>query len=253
VERSESFYIVTQFAHQPTPTIDGEEREKVEIYSKRYMRILSPADTEGQQMLSLTHEDDTRLDDQWLYDPKTRRTRKVIYNPYAAPGNGQLLSEDTSGFNGYIHVYDWTYVGDKIVLAPSPIQSAEPTLGGKGNWYPQDPWELRKAIVLEVKSPASHPLYSRRLLYLDAQTYANLYTFAYNHAGRHQRTFLQVYFHPQFNPWQNKVWLPQISAQLSIDHERERASIFQTHKVVYNVELNESRWFSVMALMLYGK
>jgi hypothetical protein len=254
VERSESFYIVMQFeAGQLDPASDREAREKDGVYSKRYMRVLAPADAEGQQILSLTYEDDTRLDDQWLYDVKTRRTRKVVYNPYAAPGNGQLLAEDTSGFNGYIHVYDWRYLGEKIVLAPSPIHSAEPTLGGKGNWYPQDPWELRKAIVLEAKSPASHPVYSRRLLYLDVQTYANLYTFAYDHTGQHRRTFLQVYFHPQFNPWNNPVWLPQLSAQLSIDYAQDRASIFQTRKVVYNVDLNENRWFSVMALMLYGK
>jgi hypothetical protein len=49
------------------------------------------------------------------------------------------------------------------------------------------------------------------------------------------------------------VWLPQLAAQLSIDYEHDRASIFQTHKVVYNAALNENRWFSVMALMLYGK
>jgi hypothetical protein len=254
VERSESFYIVMQFgAGQLDSASDREARGKGEIYSKRYMRMLAPADTEGQQILSLTYEDEAHLDDQWLYDVKTRRTRKVIYNPYAAPGNGQLLSEDTSGFNGYIHIYNWRYLGEKIVLAPSPIQSAESTLGGKGNWYPQDPWELRKAIVLEAKSPDSHPVYSRRLLYLDTQTYANLYTFAYDHEGKHKRTFLQVYFHPQFNPWNNKVWLPQLAAQLSIDYEQDRASIFQTRKVVYNANLNENRWFSVMALMLYGK
>lgn len=254
VERSESFYIVMQFgAGQRDPTNGDKTKVNEGIYSKRYMRFLTPADAEGQQILSLTYADEAQLDDQWLYDPKTRRTRKVIYNPYAAPGNGQLLSEDTSGFNGYTHIYDWTYLGEKIVLAPSPIQSAEATLGGKGNWYPQDPWELRKAIVLEAKSPASHPVYSRRVLYLDAQTYANLYTFAYDYEGAHKRTFLQVYFHPQFNPWNNPVWLPQLAAQLSIDYEQDRASIFQTHKVVYNANLNENRWFSVMALMLYGK
>jgi hypothetical protein len=109
------------------------------------------------------------------------------------------------------------HLREKIVLGPGPIRAAEPTLGGKGDWYPLDPWELRKAIVLEAKSNASHPLYSRRLLYLDAQTYSNLYTFAYDHAGRHRRTFLQVSFHPRFNPWNNKVWLPQLAAQLSID------------------------------------
>ena len=253
VERAESFYIVMQFGAGQLNTEGALEGENGEIYSKRYMRFLSPADAEGQQILSFTYGNEAHLDDQWLYDPKTRRTRKVIYNPYQAPGNGQLLSEDTSGFNGYTHVYDWTYLGEKIVLAPSPIKSANATLGGKGNWYPQDPWELRKAIVLEAKSPESHPVYSRRMLYLDAQTYANLYTFAYDYEGKHKRTFLQVYFHPQFDPWNNEVWLPQLAAQLSIDYQQDRASIFQTHKVVYNADINENRWFSVMGLMLYGK
>ncbi|MBI3249737.1 MAG: DUF1329 domain-containing protein [Deltaproteobacteria bacterium] len=256
VERSETFYIAMMFGpHSAGATAAGGRQtwERQGVYAKRYMRFVAPSDAEGRQVMSLTYENDLRSDDQWLYDPRTRRTRKVVYNPYEAPGNGQLLAEDTSGFNGYIHAYDWTYIGEKVVLAPSPIHSAEPTLGGKGNWYPTDPWELRKAIVLEAKSRESHPLYSRRLLYLDVQTYSNLYTFAYDLNGKHRRTFLQVYFHPQFNPWNNTVWLPQISAQLSIDYERERASIFQTHKVVYNEHLNENRWFSIMALMLHGK
>lgn len=254
VERSESFYIILMFGpHRPDPAENHEAWQSDGVYSKRYMRMLAPSDAEGRQIISLTYEDNRRIDDQWMYDPRTRRIRKTVYNPHAAPGNGQLLSEDTSGFNGYLHAYEWTYVGEQIVLAPSPIQRAEPTLGGKGSWYPVDPWELRKAIVLEAKSDPSHPMYSRRRLYLDAQTYANLYTFAYDHAGQHRRTFLQVYFHPQFYPWHNPVWLPQIAAQLSIDYAQDRASIFQTHKVVYNASLNENHWFSVMAMMLHGK
>jgi hypothetical protein len=254
LERSEAFYIVMMFRpHQPDAQGRRAAWDRTGTYSKRYMRMVAPADAEGRQVVSITHEDDTRVDDQWVYDPRTRRIRKVVYNPYEAPGSGQLLSEDTSGFNGYLHVYDWKYLGEKVVLAPSPIKRTAPTLGGRGGWYPVDAWELRKAIVLEAKSPSSHPLYSRRLLYLDTQTYTNLYTFAYDHDGKHRRTFLQVYFHPEFNPWKNPVWLPQLAAQLSMDYDRDRASLFQTHKVVYNADLNETRWFSVMALMLRGK
>ncbi|MGE0826204.1 MAG: DUF1329 domain-containing protein [Candidatus Binatia bacterium] len=254
VERSESYYIAMLWGpHRPDPEDNRQSWEKSGVYMKRYMRFLAPADAEGQQILSLTYLDDTKLDDQWLYDPRTRRTRKVIYNPYQAPGNGQLLSEDTSGFNGYVYPYQWKYLGEKVVLVPGPIRTTEPTLGGKGNWYPLDPWELRKVIVLEATSDSSHPLYSRRLLYLDKQTYTNLYTFAYGLNGKHKRTFIQVHFHPEFNPWNNPVWLPQLSAQLSIDYENDRASIFQTHKVVYNQELSEARFFSVMSLMLHGK
>jgi hypothetical protein len=108
VERSESFYIAMMFGpHRPDPQSNHDGREAAGVYAKRYMRFLSPADAEGRQVVSLTYESDLRLDDQWIYDPRTRRTRKVIYNPYKAPGNGQLLFEDTSGFNGYIHAYEW--------------------------------------------------------------------------------------------------------------------------------------------------
>jgi len=254
LERSEAFYIIQMFGpHRPDPAVNREAWERAGVYMKRYMRVVAPSDAEGRQIMSLTHLDDTLMDDQWVYDPRTRRTRKVVFNPYEAPGNGQLLSEDTSGFNGFLHPYEWKYLGEKIVLAPSPIKNTEPTLGGRGGWYPVDSWELRKAIVLEATSKPGHPLYSRRMLYLDSQTYTNLYTFAYDLTGKHRRTFVQVNFHPEFNPWNNKVWVPQLAAQLSMDYTNDRASLFQTHKVIYNAELSEARWFSVMALMLNGK
>jgi hypothetical protein len=74
----------------------------------------------------------------------------------------------------------------------------------------------------------------------------------YDHAGNHKRTFLMVYRHPQFNPWKHDVWVPQIATQAAIDYQRQRASSFQTHKVLYNQPLNPHR-FSVAGLMLQGK
>lgn len=127
--------------------------------------MLAPSDSEGNQIVSVTYNNTVDPQDQWAYDPKTRRTRKLIYNPYVSPEGGVALIEDRSGFFGYIHHYDWKYIGEQIVLAPGPIRAAEPTWGGKGSWYPVDPWELRRAIVLESRPKSSHPLYSRRMLY----------------------------------------------------------------------------------------
>jgi len=61
-----------------------------------------------------------------------------------------------------------------------------------------------------------------------------------------------VYLHPEFNPRANKVWTPQVAAQLAIDYQRERASIFQTHKVIQNEPLEE-KLFETGALMRHGK
>src|SRR5439155_19690322 len=74
VERAESFYIVFMYgAHRPDPAGNRPAWEKEGVLSKRYMRVLTPADAEGRQVLSLTYENDTLLDDQWVYDPRTRR------------------------------------------------------------------------------------------------------------------------------------------------------------------------------------
>ncbi len=252
-ERAQRFYVAFMWGmHRPDPTKNLPQWEKEGVYFKMYSRMLAPADVEGSQLLIHLYDKDTNPNDQWVYDPGTRRTRKAVDNPYDAPGGGEMLIEDIEGFSGYIHSYEWEYLGEKVVLAPGPIKAAEPTLGGKGKWYPLDPWELRRAVVVEARPKGSHPMYSRRVLYIDRQTEGALYTLTYDREGNHKRTFFLVYLHPEFNPWNNEVRIPQQAAQMSIDCQRERASIFQTHKVVYNKPLDE-KLFNRAALMRYGK
>lgn len=253
VERADRFYTASLYGmHRPDTTWNLPQWEEGGIYSKQYMRTLAPSDTEGNQTLSYSHDSDTSSDDLWVYDVKTRRARKVVDNPYMAGGGGELLMEDRSGFAGYIHAYEWKYLGEQVLLVPGAIQAAESTWGGRGNWYPMDPWELRRMVVVEARPKGAHPVYSRRVLYIDLQTWVTSYAFAYDHAGNHKRTFLMVYLHPQFNPWKNEVWVPQIATQASIDYQRERASIFETHKVISNQSLNPYR-FTLGGLMLQGK
>jgi hypothetical protein len=253
VERTERFYGIMQYGvHRPAPSDNRAEWDKQGVYVKRYNLILGPADLEGSQALTYRYDRDTRLSDKWVYDPKNRRTRKVVDNPYEAPGNGELLAEDVWGFYGYLHAYEWTYRGEQVVLAPGPIQAAAPTWGGHGSWYPVDPWELRRARVVEARPKGNHPLYSRRVLYIDLQTDCLLYSFAYDHTGTHRRTFINVYYHPAFDPWDNERGIPRYAAQASLDYQWDRAGIFQVYKVLYNRPLTELR-IGVAGLMLYGK
>lgn len=253
VERSQSFLFMSMYGmHRPEEAKNIPEWERRGIYSKQYNLMLAPSDSEGNQIVSVTYNNTAAPQDQWAYDPKTRRTRRLIYNPYISPEGGVSLIEDRSGFFGYIHHYDWKYIGEQIVLAPGPIRAAEPTWGGKGSWYPVDPWELRRAIVLESRPKSPHPLYSRRMLYLDVQTSVPLYAITYDHTGNHKRTFILVYRHPEFNPWNNTEWFAQTAAQSSIDYQVERANVFRVTKIWHNRPLSTNR-FDVMALLLYGR
>ena len=253
VERSRSFAFSSLYGmHRPDSAKNLPQWEQQGVFSKQYTRMLAPSDSEGNQILSVTPDKNLLPNDQWAYDPKTRRTRKIVYTPYISPGRGALLIEDRSGFLGYIHDYDWKYLREQTVLTPGPIRASEPTWGGRGNWYMVDPWELRRAVVVEATPKISHPLYSRRVMYIDVQTSLPLYAFAYDHDGNHRRTFLLTARHPEFNPWENEDWVAQIAAQSSIDYQLERANNFQITKILLNRELSPSQ-FTVMTLMLRGK
>jgi hypothetical protein len=90
------------------------------------------------------------------------------------------------------------------------------------------------------------------VLYIDLQTDCLLYSFAYDQTGAHKRTFINVYYHPAFNPWDNAPGIPQYAAQASLHYQWDRAGIFQVYKVLYNRPLTELR-VGVAGLMLYGK
>ena len=252
-ERSQSFAFSSLYGmHRSDSAKNLPQWEKQGVYSKQYTRMLAPSDSEGNQILGVTPDRDILPQDQWAYDPKTRRTRKIVYTPYISPGRGVLLIEDRSGFLGYIHDYDWRYLREQTVLTPGPIRATAPTWGGRGNWYLVDPWELRRAAVVEATPRISHPLYSRRVIYIDVQTSLPLYAFVYDHDGNHKRTFLLTARHPEFNPWDNDAWVAQIAAQASIDYQLERANNFQITKILLNRTLPPSQ-FTVMTLMLRGK
>jgi hypothetical protein len=106
-ERTTSFYFASmQGMHLPQPGKNHTQWEKEGTLSKQYMRMLAPSDAEGSQVLSYTYDKDTIAKEQWVYDPKTRRIRKVVYNPYEASQGSPVLMEDRGGFLGYIYPYE---------------------------------------------------------------------------------------------------------------------------------------------------
>lgn len=253
VERSQDFSISWVFGmHRPDPEKNIPQWERHRVFAKRTMLVLAPSDIEGSQVLDTFWDNASIPLNEWAYDPKTRRTRKLAYNPYISPDRGVMLVEDQNGFMGYIGAYDWKYLGKQTVLAPGPIHTPESTYGGKGGWYFVDPWELRRALVVEGTPTASHPLYSRRVLYLDQQTYLPLFTLMYDHAGEHKRTQLLNLRHPDYNPWGNDEWFGYVAGQTAIDYQLERASRFRVTKILFNRALSPTQ-FTVMSLLLRGK
>jgi hypothetical protein len=160
------------------------------LYRAIYGRISDPVDIKGTQLLIHKFLDDGKQSDGWLYLGFQRRVRRLVTSQTTDAFLGSdIMLEDFEGFNGRISDFNWTFKETKPMLLPWYDRSAAKNLGsqytykeadgseykytawtGQGGCYPDAPWQLRKAYVVEQtpKDP-SHPL-SRRVFYIDAQT-----------------------------------------------------------------------------------
>lgn len=222
------------------------------ILYKDYSITLSPTDMEGTQSLGRRHNDDTVGDDRWIYDPKTRRTRKIVYNPYDAFQGLTFLSEEFSGFDGHVSAYDWHLVEQKIVLAPGVVRREAVRLGGTCQCYPVDPWELRWVWVVDlIPRVANHP-YGRRRLYVDRQHYSPLFSILFDKAGNHWRTFFFSFAHPDAHTRNRGLHVPIPAGNSWVDYQSGRATVWIPTKSIYNKPL-PAQLFTVAAMMRQGK
>jgi hypothetical protein len=253
VQRSSASYYMRMYGmHRPNPERNVEEWAADGILYKDYSITLSPTDVEGMQSMGRRHNDDTLADDRWIFDPKTRRTRKIVYNPYDAFSGLTFLSEEFSGFDGHVPAYDWQFVEEKVVLAPGVGRNEAVRLGGKCQCYPVDPWELRRVRVVDlIPRVPNHP-YGRRRLYVDKQHYSPLFSVIFDKEGNHWRTFFFAFSHPEASELNRGLRVPMFAGNCWVDYKVGRATVWLPTKTMYNRPL-PPQFFTVAAMMRQGK
>jgi hypothetical protein len=253
VERSTSSYYARMYGmHRVPPERNITQWVQDGILYKEYAATLSPIDVEGAQFVSKRHNQDTDADDRWIYDPKTRRTRKIVYNPYDASQGYTFLSEEFSGFEGHVYAYDWQFVEEKVVLVPGVVRSQAVHLGGTCNCYPVDPWELRWVRVVDlVPRVPNHP-YGRRRLYVDRQHYSSLFSVIFDREGQHWRTFFFSFSHPDAHPLNQGLRVPMFAGNSWVDYKAGRATVWTPSKSLYNNPM-PAQLFTVESMMRRGK
>jgi hypothetical protein len=253
VERSvETRYIRLYGMHRLSPDRNIPEWEEKGILWKDYVITLRPQDLEGAQLLTLYPDADTSAHEKWAYDPRTRRTRKVVHNVHETAFGLNFMVEDYSGFNGYLYAHTWRYQEEKVMLVPGILKGTRSTLGGKNNWYPLDPWELRKVIIVEVIPKDSNHPYGKRRFYIDRQLFSVLYALVYDHDGAHWRTLFHSFGNPKFDPENADAGVPLHLGNVWVDYKTNHAAAWVSDKILYN-EVLPPKMFTVKELMRKGK
>lgn len=138
----------------------------------------------------------------WQYLPGTRRVRRAptigYDHPYGA-GGYRTIDEDRL-FNGSPDRYDWTLVGKRELYIPydnyrlnDPGLALDALLTEQGHLNPEHVrYELHRVWVLEANlKPGQRHVYSRRVLYLDEDSWAAVLADNYDGRGNLWRTNLQ--------------------------------------------------------------
>jgi len=149
------------------------------VFFKELYQCLAREDVEKQRRGKFRYDDDRNSDLNFAYIPEMRKVRQINVDPRERMMSSDLLNEDFYGFWGYLHEYDWRFLGGATLLAPVAVRAATATFEPH-HGYPGDPWEPRKMLLLEgtPKDP-NHP-YAKRVLFIDEQMAVPLYVFAYD-------------------------------------------------------------------------
>lgn len=234
----ENYYVIAYGMHRPhTGGVKPNEWEKDGVLYKEFFHITNPFDLKNSMSLKHRYARDQANDDNWLYTPASRKIRKMILKHDEASYDSGFLNEDFFGFWGYVRSSNWKLLGSRRLLAPVGAKVASTTYGGRGGWYPVDPWELREMLILEGAPKASDHPYSKRVLYLDQQTFVPVYTLFYDQHGKHQKTLFDLYGNPKYSPGNENVRAPIWIGETMVDYENKLGSMTIVSKILYNAPL----------------
>ncbi|MFC6673922.1 DUF1329 domain-containing protein [Marinobacterium aestuariivivens] len=182
--------------------------------------MLEPFDVKNTQLLIHRFEDDTKLDNAYLYLGFQRRVRRLSSGQTTDAFLGSdIMIEDFEGYNGRISDMKWTFKGTRNMLLPmynhndmtldaDTHQDSEGyqvvSFGGKGGCFPNVTWQLRK--VYEVESEPvdpNHPI-SKRLHFIDAQTFVIPRNITYDRKGEMWKSWTIGQSHPDHHLPVNK-------------------------------------------------
>ncbi|WP_210414076.1 DUF1329 domain-containing protein [Luteithermobacter gelatinilyticus] len=239
-----------------------------ELFRAIYVQALEPFDVRNTQLLIHRYEDDLKRDDAWLYLGFQRRVRRLSSGQTTDSFLGSdLMIEDFEGYNGRISDMKWTYKGTKNILLPF-YKHNELTLsedhkesdgyqfvefGGQGGCFPNITWQLRKVYILESQPvDPNHPI-SKRVHYVDAETFTLPRTVIYDRKGDLWKTFVIGQAHPDYHLPKNKGSGVSIDDSfMMLDVQGEHCTTGQ-FKGQVDPALNPRSKFTVQNLRVTGK
>jgi len=155
--------------------------------------FLEPFDLKGTGLLSFRYLDPSKQDDTWLYMPALRRVRRLSSSQRSDALFGQDIDLDSYNvYSGDVSWFTWRLLGEKQMLGSMHGENMPPkpcTRDGGATFC--DAWEMRPVFVIEGSSKLPGYAYSKRVLFVDKETFLPLYSDVYDASGELWKTMVQ--------------------------------------------------------------
>jgi hypothetical protein len=152
--------------------------------------LLAPENSRGMGFVRYRYSDPRRGDDDWGWDPGTRRVRRVSEDFLSsATGPDSFDPDHYSGFNAKTEEYDYRLLGERKMLACVHAEHSPElrcSTDGGASACPEA-WEMRPIYVVEAtprRSRVREALHSKTLLYIDAEVWFEPYVDTYDRRGQ---------------------------------------------------------------------
>ena len=157
--------------------------------------LLGPYDLKGLGGLTYRYVDPTKQDDTFLYLPSLRRVRRLSTAQRSSALFGQDADPDSYwGYSGHIAWMDWKLLGEKSMLGvvhgkEFPMKACPPP----ADFMFCDVWEKRNVWAIEGASKLPQYAYSKRVIFIDKESYIVTYEDIYDQAGQLWKVWIDHY------------------------------------------------------------
>lgn len=166
------------------------------------MPFLSPRDIAGQVQQATYFLDPEKADQLYLYIPSLRRVRKLSSTDSQDPIAGQdVIYDDNEGFMQKLSPVRYPYkaeVLEETEYLVAFVEDGSAYLSSQGAEIKGLKFQRRPVYVVQLTQLDPNYVYSRRVFYIDQETFAHLMVVNYDQKGRLYRTNYVIYsWHPE--------------------------------------------------------
>ncbi|GAB4353743.1 MAG: hypothetical protein Kow0073_10050 [Immundisolibacter sp.] len=177
------------------PPLGAEPGYEDELYRTNTL-FFEPYDSKGVVSMNVIYRDQAALPDAYVYVPVLRRVRRLSSSQRADAIQGSdLTAGDVDTFADPLGMWDFKLLGTETLLvnqngSPPSAGMLEKNVQLVANYYPS-PYttvEARQVHIIEA-TPRYNTIYSKKVLYVDSQTYRPAVGEFYDRQGQLLKTY----------------------------------------------------------------